>query len=267
MICFLFLSCLMVSHACRLPQLAGRQPTRNKGPTMTTAALAPETPTLVLEPSDQAPGLARRFLMARFRELGITDDYIGRLVVTELVTNVHKHVGFGHIVVRVFPDKRDDLIVIEVQDEGAGLPVVGAEDHDATSGRGLLLMAQLVHDWGVRPLTRKERPYGLAAPAERPGAAPPSALAHQPGPCHGHPLPGPARRHRRSQGIQVRQALPGRRTPHPAPAALGLRLRPRTPRPHRGERPRHIRRHLGLPRGRARQARLSRPLRRHQVRR
>ncbi|MFG2250239.1 ATP-binding protein [Spirillospora sp. NPDC048823] len=110
---------------------------------MPTAALAPETPALVLEPSDRAPAKARRYLTERFRELKIADDYIGRLVVTELVTNVHKHVGFGHIVIRVFPDEEADLVVIEVRDEGTGLPVVGPEDHDAIG-------PDLAHSLGCR---------------------------------------------------------------------------------------------------------------------
>ncbi|MFI0480345.1 ATP-binding protein [Actinomadura sp. 9N215] len=122
---------------------------------MAAGALAPERPALVLEPTDQAPGMARRYLGERFRELGHDDDTAGRLVVTELVTNAYKHVGFGHIVVRVFPDKRDDLTVIEVWDEGGELPVVREEDHDAMCGRGLLMVVRLVHDWGVRPLNEE----------------------------------------------------------------------------------------------------------------
>lgn len=34
-------------------------------------------------------------------------------------------------------------------------PLVQDESDDAESGRGLLLMAQLVHDWGVRPLNEE----------------------------------------------------------------------------------------------------------------
>ncbi|WP_051713261.1 ATP-binding protein [Spirillospora albida] len=119
---------------------------------MPPIALAPEAPALVLEPNDRAPGHARRFLVERFRELGIEDDFVGRLVVTELVTNAFKHVGFGHIVVRIFPDGRDDLVTIEVWNQGTGHPVVRPEDADAICGRGLAMMTRLVHDWGVRPL-------------------------------------------------------------------------------------------------------------------
>jgi two-component sensor histidine kinase len=82
--------------------------------------------------------------------LGLGDDFVGRVVVTELVTNAYKHVGVGRIIVRVLPDVRLNLTVIEVWDEGIALPVVRDESGDAEDGRGLLLMARLVHDWGVR---------------------------------------------------------------------------------------------------------------------
>ncbi|MFD0685645.1 ATP-binding protein [Actinomadura fibrosa] len=108
-------------------------------------------PVLVLDPSDRAPGLARGFLSERFRAWGIADDYIGRLVITELVTNAVKH-GRGLVVVQVFLDERDGLPMLEVWDQGEGVPVVQDSDLTATSGRGLLLMSALVRDWGTRPL-------------------------------------------------------------------------------------------------------------------
>ena len=40
-------------------------------------------------------------------------------------------------------------------DESNALPRVQRENDDAESGRGLLLMEQLVHDWGVRPLNEE----------------------------------------------------------------------------------------------------------------
>lgn len=118
---------------------------------MSATAHAPEVPTIVLEPTDQAPSLARRFLAERFREWGISDDYVGRLVVCELVTNAYRH-SEGPIVVRVFQDGRDGLPMIEVWDGGEGRPVVRPEGQGATSGRGLLLISRLVREWGVRPL-------------------------------------------------------------------------------------------------------------------
>lgn len=122
---------------------------------MSAIILAPEAPALVLEPNEQAPSRARRYLTERFTELGHADDFVGRLVVTELVTNSYRHVGVGHIVVRVFPDAREPLTVIEVWDESRALPVVQGKDDDAEGGRGLLLLSELVHDWGVRPLNEE----------------------------------------------------------------------------------------------------------------
>ncbi|TMR40770.1 ATP-binding protein [Actinomadura geliboluensis] len=119
---------------------------------MAKTALAPEAPsTLVLDPDSEAPGLARTWLGERFAEWGIADDYVGRLVVCELVTNSYLH-GKGQIVVRVFRDGRDGRPVVEVRDDGEGRPEIQPENYAASSGRGLLLVAELVHDWGVRPL-------------------------------------------------------------------------------------------------------------------
>ncbi|GAA2449977.1 ATP-binding protein [Actinomadura vinacea] len=116
---------------------------------MPPQAIAPEVPILVLEPSDRAPAMARRFVAERFHEWGYPDDYIARLVVTELVTNAYQH-GAGVIVVRALRDETH--VVIEVWDQGAGMPVVQEENAEATSGRGLLLMSELVREWGVRPI-------------------------------------------------------------------------------------------------------------------
>ncbi|NVI88671.1 ATP-binding protein [Actinomadura sp. BRA 177] len=117
-----------------------------------SATLAPEAPpTLVLDPNSEAPSLARRFLADLFAEWGIEDDYIGRVVVCELVTNSFQH-GEGQIIVRIFRDEHDGRPVIEVWDAGEGKPEIQPENYAAESGRGLLLMTELVHDWGVRPL-------------------------------------------------------------------------------------------------------------------
>lgn len=133
-----------------------------------TAAHAPEVPApLVLEPTDQAPRLARRFLAERFAEWGIGDDYVGRLVVCELVTNAWRH-GEGPIVVRVFRDERDGRPVVEVWDAGARHPVVRPGDHTAVSGRGLVLLGELAHTWGVRPLNEGGKAVWAALPQNEP---------------------------------------------------------------------------------------------------
>ncbi|MFD0538079.1 ATP-binding protein [Actinomadura luteofluorescens] len=86
---------------------------------MAPTAVAPEVPTLVLEPSGRAPALARRFVGAWFRAWEIADDSDARVVVSELVTNALLH-GEGPIVVRLFRDEGDGRPVIEVWDGGTG---------------------------------------------------------------------------------------------------------------------------------------------------
>ncbi|MFD0683650.1 ATP-binding protein [Actinomadura fibrosa] len=114
------------------------------------ALAAGDVPMLVLGCTDQAPRLARRFLAARFREWGIVDDYIGRLVVCELVTNAYRH-GAGPIVVRLSLDEGQPCV--EVWDAGENHPVVRPQNCAATSGRGLHMLAEIVSGrWGVRPL-------------------------------------------------------------------------------------------------------------------
>ncbi|TDC43771.1 ATP-binding protein [Actinomadura sp. KC345] len=121
---------------------------------MPTTVTPPEIPMLILDSSDQAPRLARRFLAEQFREWRIDDDYVARLVVCELVTNAYRH-GKAPIIVRVVRDGHDGHdgpVTVEVWDAGEGRPVIRPENHAASSGRGLLLMSELVQAWGVRPL-------------------------------------------------------------------------------------------------------------------
>lgn len=53
---------------------------------------------------------------------------------------------------RVFQDEKDGLVVVEVRDAGGMRPTIPPDNYAATSGRGLLLMSELVRDWGIRPL-------------------------------------------------------------------------------------------------------------------
>jgi anti-sigma regulatory factor (Ser/Thr protein kinase) len=108
-----------------------------------------EGPVLVLESDDHAPSRARRFVTKVFAEWGISDDFVARLVASELVTNAYLH-GEGAIIVRLLADERDGLPVIEVFDEGEGRPTVLPENHAATSGRGLPTVEDLAVAWGVR---------------------------------------------------------------------------------------------------------------------
>lgn len=110
---------------------------------MSAAAQCPEVPTVVLEPTEEAARLARGFLADRFAEWGLKEDYVARVVVSELVTNAYRH-GEGAIVVRLFLDARDGLPILEVWDAGEGRPVAKPPNHAALTGRGL----QIVTDDG-----------------------------------------------------------------------------------------------------------------------
>ncbi|GAA2636345.1 ATP-binding protein [Actinomadura fulvescens] len=81
---------------------------------------------------------------------GITDQYIGRLVVSELVTNAFQH-GDGQIIIRVFRNEQNDP-VIEVWDQGPGVPAIQAATPDRLGGRGLLTIADTAVEWGTRPI-------------------------------------------------------------------------------------------------------------------
>jgi anti-sigma regulatory factor (Ser/Thr protein kinase) len=106
---------------------------------------------LVIKACAEAVKEARDFVALVFGGWGV-EDYVARVVVSELATNAIRHGEGEVVVVRAF--RRDGArAVIEAWDRGAELPVVRPENHAAESGRGLLLMEQLVTRWGVRPLS------------------------------------------------------------------------------------------------------------------
>ncbi|MFB4319482.1 ATP-binding protein [Actinomadura sp. 21ATH] len=107
------------------------------------------TPTVILEPTDKAARYARAFVAGIFAKWGFPDDYLARLVVSELVTNAYRH-GQGAIIVRLSIGVPDGLPLIEVYDAGERLPAVLPENHAATGGRGLPTIAHVTSAWGVR---------------------------------------------------------------------------------------------------------------------
>lgn len=117
---------------------------------MIDSNLAAEADAIVLNSSARAPETARKWLADVFRQRALGDDYIARTVVTELVTNVHRHTDAQLIPVRLL--LKDGHAIVEVEDCSDELPVVQDEDDTAESGRGLLMLSLLVQDWGVRSL-------------------------------------------------------------------------------------------------------------------
>ncbi|MFB4306367.1 ATP-binding protein [Actinomadura sp. GTD37] len=117
---------------------------------MIDSNLVAEAGAIVLNSSARAPETARKWLADVFRQYALGDDYIARTVVTELVTNVHRHTDTPLIPVRLL--LKDGHAIVEVEDCSNEHPVVQGEDDTAESGRGLLVLSLLVQDWGVRSL-------------------------------------------------------------------------------------------------------------------
>ncbi|RKS68299.1 histidine kinase-like protein [Actinomadura pelletieri DSM 43383] len=109
---------------------------------------------LVVDSNFHAPRHSRDFLAKCFSDRGIEDDYVGRTVVNELVTNAYEHTRTGQIVVWIFEEEYDGSVVVAVWDQGPNMPVIQEAEETAESGRGLLMMALLVREWGVQPISK-----------------------------------------------------------------------------------------------------------------
>ncbi|WP_055694044.1 ATP-binding protein [Streptomyces prasinopilosus] len=70
------------------------------------------------------------------------------LLVTELATNVIKHVGEGTLATLILEWKRERLRV-EMHDKSGAFPVPRDAGYDAEGGRGLHLIATMAADWGT----------------------------------------------------------------------------------------------------------------------
>ncbi|WP_371616040.1 ATP-binding protein [Streptomyces sp. NBC_00454] len=78
----------------------------------------------------------------------LTDD--AQLAVTELTTNVIKHVGVGTSATLVLePTPTEGRLRVEIHDKSHSAPVVAQQSRDEESGRGLQMLAALAVDWGT----------------------------------------------------------------------------------------------------------------------
>lgn len=69
--------------------------------------------------------------------------------VTELLSNVHKHVRSPECVLTL--RKITGGIRVSVIDTDPRMPVAGEPDHLSESGRGLFLLSETVQEWGAVP--------------------------------------------------------------------------------------------------------------------
>ncbi|MFI6547438.1 ATP-binding protein [Streptomyces prunicolor] len=70
------------------------------------------------------------------------------LLVTELATNVLKHVGEGTSATLIL-EWRGERLRLEVHDKSQAMPSLNSADCDEECGRGLHLLAALAADWGT----------------------------------------------------------------------------------------------------------------------
>lgn len=104
---------------------------------------------LALPALGSSAGAARRFVTTMLRDLGLehlTDA--AALAVSELVTNAVLH---SRTDIELVVSADEETVRVEVSDLGPALPVLRAYGSYATTGRGLGLVAALVHEMGVQP--------------------------------------------------------------------------------------------------------------------
>ncbi|MGK5630088.1 ATP-binding protein [Streptomyces sp. URMC 123] len=120
-------------------------------------------------------GQVRRIVSAQLRYWRL-DALIdsAALGVTELLTNVHRHVE---------PDKRctveialtPDRLTVSVYDSDPRVPTLRAAGASATYGRGLELVASISESWGARELDGGGKVVWFSLPAPTSAAARPAA--------------------------------------------------------------------------------------------
>jgi anti-sigma regulatory factor (Ser/Thr protein kinase) len=119
---------------------------------------------------------ARRFVAGAVVDVTPEVSDAVALIATELASNSVQHAASG-FAIRV--EQLPDRIRIEVEDDGAGQPVLGSPDPEATSGRGLQIVSALADGWGVIPRERAEGKTVWATIALRAEAARTSRESHE----------------------------------------------------------------------------------------
>ncbi|GAA2639452.1 ATP-binding protein [Actinomadura fulvescens] len=106
--------------------------------------------TIVLKPVPEAIKSARDHVGMIASALHM-DDFIPRLIVSELAANAWRHAKpDDHIIVRAYP--LHGRLVVEVWDQSDEMPVIQHPDVTQEDGRGLMILSQLVFRWGTRPV-------------------------------------------------------------------------------------------------------------------
>ena len=110
--------------------------------------------TLELPGRTEAPAAARQALTALNGSLHLVSEERLRdmqLVVSELVTNAHRHGGGRTAPIQLSVLATDEVLRVEIRDPGSGFdPEVGrAPSGSGERGWGLVITERLAHRWGV----------------------------------------------------------------------------------------------------------------------
>lgn len=91
---------------------------------------------------------ARRFVAEHLHDLDPATRSDALLLVSELATNAVRHAQSPFTVTL---RRSRSAVRVEVTDQGPGEPVAPPRDVRRTTGRGLQLVDDLSHEWGVDP--------------------------------------------------------------------------------------------------------------------
>lgn len=119
---------------------------------------------MVFAPDLEAVGSTRRFLRSTLSSWGREQyDVNGATVLTELATNAALHARTPY---QVMIALSSDHLLIEVSDANSRRPRARGYGTDATTGRGMSLVAALSADWGVRVGEKAKTVWAQVLPDE-----------------------------------------------------------------------------------------------------
>ncbi|GAA2616111.1 ATP-binding protein [Actinomadura fulvescens] len=108
--------------------------------------------TAVLKPVNSAIKEARDIAAFAWSYWKLGDDYIVRLVTSELITNAVRASSHDQLVVLRCYRGAGGCAVIEVWDQSAEPVVMKSADLTSSGGRGIFIVDQLVDEWTVESL-------------------------------------------------------------------------------------------------------------------
>ncbi|MFI0444215.1 ATP-binding protein [Actinomadura sp. 6N118] len=117
-------------------------------PAMIHAATATDVLPLFLPSTGSAAKSARDFVVECCALWAVKDDFAARILVSELVTNAHRHSPGEWLIVRVSLDDPGHLL-IEVWDACPREPEILTPTEEQENGRGMGLIGHVADKWGI----------------------------------------------------------------------------------------------------------------------